>query len=263
MSAHDFEVSVFGHRLAVLTDHGSVRTYLDRYLLPWLPRSAPGPVTPGLTLRVVRSQRSQGFDAYAGDDLIAAGAGLPAIFDLLQCRIDERVARSQPGFATVHAGVVAWKGRAALVAGSSQSGKTTLVKELLKRGAVYYSDEYAFLDAEGQVHPYPRPLMVRNGRGRCPTLPSAWDAASAGSPAPVRLILFLEWRRGGQWDVRQIPQSEALLLLLQNAPQEMAEFPEIVGLLQTAVASANCYAGFRGEARGAAAHVIELLAGSR
>lgn len=256
-------MSVFGHRIAVWTDTRSVRTHLDRYLLPWLPRSAPGESAPGLTFRVSRSQSSRAFDAYAGDDLIAAGARLPAIFELLQCRIDERVARSQPGLATVHAGVVAWKGRAALLAGSSQSGKTTLVRELLKKGAVYYSDEYAFLDAEGQVHPYPRPLMLRNGRGRCPTLPSAWNAPSAESPAPVRLIFFLDWRRAGRWDVRQIPQSEALLLLLQNAPQEMAEFPEIVGLLRTAVGSANCYAGVRGEARSAAARVIELLADSR
>jgi hypothetical protein len=210
----------------------------------------------------LRNQRNQGFDAYAGDGLIAAGAGLPAIFELLQCRIDERVARSRPGFATVHAGVVAWKGRAALLAGSSQSGKTTLVMELLKRGAVYYSDEYAFLDCEGQVHPYPRPLMLRNARGRRPTLPSAWNAANADSPAPVRLILFLEWLRGAQWDARQIPQSEALLLLLQNAPQEVAEFPEIVGLLRTAVGSANCYTGVRGEARISASRVIESLAGS-
>ena len=219
---------------------------------------------PGLTFRVSRNKGGQGFDSHANDRLIASGQRLPVIFELLQCLTDERVARSQPGLAAVHAGVVAWDGGAVLLPGSGRSGKTTLVRELLKRGATYYSDEYALLDAEGRVHAYPRPLMLRNGRGgRRPTLPSAWNARTADSPAPVRLILSVEWRRGGRWHVRQIPQSETLLLLLRNTPQEMAEFPEIVGLLRTAVSSAACYTGVRGEAARAAGRVIELLADLR
>ncbi len=65
----------------------------------------------------------------------------------------------------VHAGVIAWNGRVALLPGASQAGKTTLVTELLKRGTVYYSDEYALLDTEGRVHAYPRALMLRESGG--------------------------------------------------------------------------------------------------
>jgi hypothetical protein len=57
-----------------------------------------------------------------------------------------------------------------------------------------------------------------------------------------------------------MPQSEALLLLLRNTPQEMASSPEILGRLRRAVRSAACYTGVRGEAGKAAGHTIELIA---
>src|SRR5262249_7648261 len=41
------------------------------------------------------------------------------------------------------------------------TGKSTLVAELVQRGAVYYSDEFAVLDDLGMVHPYRRPLVLR------------------------------------------------------------------------------------------------------
>src|SRR5581483_1001800 len=41
----------------------------------------------------------------------------------------------------VHAGVVAWRGRALVIPGPSNSGKSTLVAALVAAGAAYYSDE--------------------------------------------------------------------------------------------------------------------------
>ena len=61
----------------------------------------------------------------------------------------------------MHAGVVGWNGRALLLPGRTLSGKTTLVAELLRAGATYYSDELAVLDARGRVHPFPKPLAIR------------------------------------------------------------------------------------------------------
>ncbi len=261
MSAGGFGFSAFGLRVAVLTGCPTVQTFLDRHLLPWLPRGAPDPEAADLIFRISRNHGGQGLDAYADDRLIASDEGLPAIFGLLQCLVDERVVRRRPDIVAVHAGVVAWNGSAALLPGASRSGKTTMVVELLKRGAVYYSDEYALLDAQGRVHAYPRALMPRRSGGwQHPTLASAWNAATADSPAPIRLIVSLEWAHGGQWKVRRVPQSEALLLLLRNTPQEMARSPEILDRMRRGVSSATCYTGVRGEAAEAAGHVIELIA---
>jgi hypothetical protein len=234
---------------------------LDQCLLPWLPRSAPDLEAASLVFRVSRNREGQGFAAYAGDRLVASEDELPVIFEFLQNLTDEVVMRSLPDLVAVHAGVVGWNGYAALLPGASQCGKTTLVTELLKRGAVYYSDEYALLDAAGRVHAYPRALLLRNDGGwRQPMLPSAWNAATADSPAPARLILAVERVCGDEWKVRRIPQSEALLLLLRNTPREMADSPEILDCLRPAVSSAMCYTGVRGEAAEAADRVIELLA---
>ncbi len=257
-----FGISLFGSRIVVLADCQEALDFVDCYLLPWLPRSAPDSEAADLIFRVSPNREGRGFDAYAGERSIASGHGLPAIFGLIQCLTDERVVRCRPDVVAVHAGVVAWNGRAALLPGVSHAGKTTLVAELLRKGAVYYSDEYALFDAEGRVHPYPRALMLRNGGGsQHPTLPSAWNAATGESPAPVRLILFAEWTRGAQWNVGRISQSEALLLLLRNTPQEMANSPKLLSRLRAGVSSATCYTGVRGEAAEAAGRVVELLAG--
>ena len=54
----------------------------------------------------------------------------------------------------IHAGAVGWRGKAIVFPGNSFFGKTTLVAELVRRGAAYLSDEYAILDENGVVHPF-------------------------------------------------------------------------------------------------------------
>ena len=61
-----------------------------------------------------------------------------------------------------HAGVVGWRGRAIVIPGRSHAGKSTLVAELVRRGAVYYCDEFAVLHETGRVHPYRRtPVLTQ------------------------------------------------------------------------------------------------------
>src|ERR1043165_8450329 len=101
----------------------------------------------------------------------------------------------------VHAGVVGWKNQAVLIPGMSFSGKTTLVSKLVQAGATYYSDEYAVLDENGLVHPYPRPLGVRRPNE---FESSRVDVASLGGicgsrPLPVRLVIATKYRAGAKW----------------------------------------------------------------
>src|SRR5262249_53029615 len=76
---------------------------------------------------------------------------------LVEASLQLHVAEMAPQHVFVHAGVVGYGGRAILLPGRSFSGKTTLVAELARAGAEYYSDEYAVLDSAGAVHAYPRP----------------------------------------------------------------------------------------------------------
>ena len=71
------------------------------------------------------------------------------------------VAEFAVGRVFLHAGVVSWKNKAIVIPGRSFSGKTSLTAALVKRGAIYYSDEYAVLDEQGFVHPFPKTLSIR------------------------------------------------------------------------------------------------------
>ena len=64
-------------------------------------------------------------------------------------------------------------GGALLLPGGSFTGKTTLVGALVRAGAVYYSDQYALLDEDGLIHPYPCHVERFGGSAGDEPVPSA------------------------------------------------------------------------------------------
>ena len=92
--------------------------------------------------------------------------------------LDEAVIQRLTTLHAVHAGAVQLGERVLLLPGVTHSGKSSLVAELLRRGAIYFSDEYALIDSEGHVYPYPRPLLLRNGSPeQFPVLPGECNAS--------------------------------------------------------------------------------------
>src|SRR5215211_2276681 len=85
---------------------------------------------------------------------VSGSSDLDVALDVLDTSIRSHIAQHAPAHIFVHAGVVAHRGHAVLIPGMTFSGKTTLVAELVRAGATYYSDEYAALDEDGLVHPY-------------------------------------------------------------------------------------------------------------
>jgi len=256
-----FLVTLFGVRLAVASDSAVMAEALDRYVLPWLPRSALGAEPVDRRIEVRGTARSSGFEilvdgavAHASPDPIAA---IPAV----QRALEDAIVRGQRDVAVVHGGVVGHAGRVVLLPGSTGAGKSTLVAELVRQGATYFSDEYALVDAEGRAHPYPRPLFLRDGPGDGrPVLASDLGGAVAREPAPVGLVLELRYAPGAALVLRAVPQGEGVLSLLRNTPQALVDEPWILGRLERAVAGAACYAGPRGEAREAAPGILRLAA---
>jgi len=83
----------------------------------------------------------------------------------------------------VHAGVVAFEGRGMILVGESGAGKTSTVAGLVRRGAMYLSDEVALLDpAAGTVIPFHAPMAVK-----------PWTRKAAGILPPGRMV----FREGG------------------------------------------------------------------
>ena len=160
----------------------------------------------------------------------------------------------------VHAGVVAWKGRAIVIPGRSQSGKTTLVKALLHAGASYFSDEYAVIDGRGRVHPFPRRLSVR-GEGDQTSRHSAESLGSetGAKPLPIGLLALTRYEAGARWKPKVVSAGKGTLGLLANTLAARKEPRQALATLTRAVERAPILTGIRGEATETAASILHLL----
>ncbi len=115
----------------------------------------------------------------------------------------------------VHAGVVGWRGLAIVIPGRSGTGKSTLVAELVLRGAVYYSDEFAVLDDTGRVHPYRRPLVLRDER-RQPQDLRLMREDDPTEPLPIGLIVAGAYQPGAAWRPTIVRGAQAVLPLIDS-----------------------------------------------
>jgi hypothetical protein len=160
------------------------------------------------------------------------------------------VAETSPLYTFVHAGVVGWSDHAILIPGRSFTGKTTLVAELVRAGAIYYSDEFAVLDEQGRVHPYAQPLQIReNGSYRQTQRPVQEFGGIAGQkPIPVGLVLVSKYRASAQWHPRQLTPGVGLLRILDNTVSARRAPATALSNLKQVVSHAVIVRGVRGEA---------------
>jgi hypothetical protein len=164
----------------------------------------------------------------------------------------------------VHAGVVAVKGRALLLPGRSRSGKTSLTAALVRAGAAYYSDEFAVLDQEGRIRPYPRPLAVRQrtASGETTHHLEAKDlgAVAASVPAAVGVIVDCVYDptvEGVQLSATTEPR--AALALMANAVAARSQPERVLDACTAAAVGTRSFAGRRGDTAVAAAALLEML----
>jgi len=255
-----FRVSLLGLRLAVVTDSPPIADVLERYILPWLPRAPIGDETVDRLVEVRQAADGAGLEIRVDGVLVGTASDPMAAIPRVHRVVDEMVVRSQTVFAVVHAGVVAHGGRAIILPGPSRSGKSTLVAGMVGEGAHYFSDEYALIDADGLVHAYPRPLLLRDASGedRPPRLATEMGGTVASEPLPVGLIVGLRHVPAAAPSLRATSQAEGMLLLLRNTPQALVDQPWILTPLSRAVRGAACYVGLREEAGEATTAILQL-----
>ena len=161
------------------------------------------------------------------------------------------VAEHAPDHLFVHAGVVGWEGRAIVMPGASFAGKTTLVQAWLEAGASYYSDEFAVLDRDGRVHPFARPLAIRDAStASTRSVPAATLGAETGTtPLPIGLVLSTSYRAGARWRPRRLTAATTLLTLMRHTVAARGTPAHSMPILKRAVSGGLALAGLRGEAR--------------
>jgi hypothetical protein len=163
-----------------------------------------------------------------GKEMLADRPGVNywAVFDSL---VRLLVADHSPELVFIHSGVVGWNGKAIVIPGNSFFGKTTLVAELARCGALYYSDEYAIIDKVGLVYPFPRPLSMRTSAPSIREDPVEIEKLGGKKgiqPIPVSHVLFTRFEPESSPNYVYMTPGRGLMELLNFTigPRRNAEY---------------------------------------
>jgi hypothetical protein len=155
----------------------------------------------------------------------------------------------------IQAGVVGWRGRAIIIPGQSLSGKSTLVAELVRAGAVYYSDEFAVLDERGLVHPFAKhPAIIRSDEQA-----KEKSAAKRVKPLPIGMVIVSQYRSGARWRPRSLSPGQAALALLGNMVEIRQRPEKALPLLEVILKNTPVLKSVRGEAQQVIDHILSRL----
>ncbi len=194
----------------------------------------------------------------ADDEVICRDADLETVLDRLESHVRLHVAETSRDYIFLHAGVVAWEGGAILLPGRTFSGKSTLVAELVRQGAGYYSDEYAVLDPSGRVHAYPRPIGLRHIGDHGVVRQRVEPAAPAGGypSLPVRAVFLCAFRMESAWKLTRVTPGEAALALVSHVVSARRAPARTLACLSQLATLSPVFVGERGDAADAAAHIL-------
>jgi hypothetical protein len=144
-----------------------------------------------------------------------------------------------------------------LLPGRSLAGKSTLTLALVEAGATYYSDEYALIDPDGLVSPFPRPLRMRQPDGTFQEIPPPEPVATQA--LPVGLVAHLGFDPVAGLEVRPMTPAQTTLALIDNALPAQTRPTETLHACAAIARTARGVAGTRGDAGEAAAFLLDLL----
>jgi hypothetical protein len=205
----------YGVRVSVSASPPEVLEHVRPFLPPgWTPCS-PSTVERHFA---ITADGAGAYDFSRDAQLYNEGLGLELAVMLLDTELRLFIARKAPHAIFIHAGVVGYRGRAIVIPGMSFSGKTRLVAALLREGATYYSDEFAVLGDDGLVHPYAKPLSLRDGAQLQTEHPADALGASVGEePLPMGAIVIASYKPGAEWKPENLSTGEGAMALLANA----------------------------------------------
>ena len=179
--------------------------------------------------------------------------------ELLLQHIDHTISRRSYQGLFVHAGVVRWRGMAIVIPGRSLTGKTTLVSELVRLGAVYYSDEFAVLDDTGRVYPYRRSFVLRDQQtGSSGALRLQWENVLA-DPLPIGLVVVAPYQPGSTWRPSVLRNTRAVLPIIEGAVLARQESARILRIAARIAPRVVTLQGVRPEATETAARLLEFV----
>ncbi len=248
-------IQLFGIRVGIQTNQAEWMERLESHFPPlWQPVSA-GVVDRVFSFRFGKTTHT----LFENDELTLKARSLKQVLETFERQLKMYVAEMARRRVFVHAGAVAWNGKAIVIPGRSYTGKTSLVKGLVEAGATYYSDEYAVFDLQGRVHPYPQPLALRKPGGfnqkKCSV--ETLGGIVGAKPLPVGLIIVSKYRAEARWRPVQLSAGHGVLALLDNAVPARRKPEVVMPTLQKAVNGATILKGDRGEVEDVVQRILE------
>ena len=237
---------------------GICRCLLDTLPPQFVAVSSSG--SPSATYRVeavTRAGRPAWRVTRDGDTLVCEEGFASDLPHYLRQDIDRCVAQQASRMLFVHAGVVGWRGHAIVILGRSHTGKSTLVADLVRRGAVYYSDEYAVLDDQGRVHPYSRTPVFRDD-GTAADLRLVREDEPL-DPLPLALIVAGDYRDGTAWRPTVVRGARAVLPLIDGTVLAREESASMLRIAACIGRDVIALMGPRPDAAEVAPQLLELV----
>jgi hypothetical protein len=246
----------FGVPVELVTDDAA----LDARVLEILPPGwRPCPPSDQATSFALRHDGDDSYEITVGGTVLMDQGSLDVALGMLDSHIRLHIGAHATDWTFVHAGAVALGGRALVIPGESFSGKSTLVKALVERGAVYYSDEYAVLDRHGRVHPYPRPLRMRMATARQDHDVAGLGAVAGTTDAEIGVVAVTRYRPDGEWQPTTLPRGHGATLMLAHVVAAHLRPRGSLRALTRAIQGATVLQSDRGEAGPVAAALLQTL----
>ena len=151
------QYTIFGHRIRIFTNS---QTLWDR--LADIAIDAREDLPPAGELNFSFEIGEERLEVRQEGELVYHGYDLDALTTQLDLRISHSVLKEIDGAIRLHGGLATIGKRNTLIIGDKNSGKTTLLLNLLLKGHGAHCDENLIVRG-GQVIPYPRKFHVKDG----------------------------------------------------------------------------------------------------
>ena len=203
----------------------------------------------------IKTRRGGKFDLYRNEEKLIENSVEEFFYDFLESRIRVTIGEFAVGRVFLHAGVIGWQGKAIIIPGRSFAGKTTLVAALLKKGAQYYSDEYAVLDADGCVEPFPKWLSMRGiiddyTQLDCPV--ESLGGIVGTKAIPVGLVVLAEYQKKKKmpkkWQPKRMSRGQGIMEIIPHTMPITNKPKETLNVLNNLASRAIIVKTVRGEA---------------
>jgi hypothetical protein len=220
------------------------------------------------------------YAVYFGGQRIVRTPSEPLILVYLLWHINRAVVAESDRYLLLHAAAGASNGSAILFPAPMDSGKTTLIAGLLRRGLGYLTDEAAAIDpATLDVDPYPKPLSIELGSWELfndlrPQLddrfirfadeqwhvvPDAVRPGTVAGPCRPRLVVSPRYEPGAKTTIERISRAEGVLLLAENAFNFASHKAEGLNTLAAIVRQCECYRLTMGSLEDACDEVMNVV----